>query len=319
MLRLILQRLPQMVIVVLGVTFLAFSVMFILPGDIVSSILGDNYSEEAAAELTAQLHLDQPFFARYFTWLGDFVTGQVGTSLVPPHEDIWGMIGRSLFPTIEMVVLALLFALVLAVLLAVISVSSRSKIVDRIIQGVAMAASSLPGFVLALLLLILFAVQLRLVSPRGWVSPETDGWAANLSHILFPSIVLGLFAFPMLMRVFRAELVEQLDNEDYVTLARLKGISGSRVVFRHVLRNSSFGLLTVIGINVANLIGGVVVIEQIFAIPGMGTLIKNSVVTHDTPTALAALAIVATFVVVLNLLVDIVYAIVDPRVRDGAA
>lgn len=319
MIRLISRRVPQMIVVVLGVTFLAYSVMFLLPGDVVSSILGDNYSEQAAVELREQLHLDQPFLVRYFSWLGDFITGNVGTSFVPPRQGIGGMIARSLLPTIEMLVIGQFVALTLAITLAVISAASRSKTVDRIIQTIAMVCSSIPGFVLALLLLILFAVQLKIVSPRGWVSPFSDGWGPNLIHILFPSIVLGLFTFPMLMRVFRAELLEQLDDEDYVTLARLKGIPGRRVIFRHVLRNSSFGLLTVIGINVAGLIGGLVVTEQIFAVPGMGTLIKNAVVAHDTPTALTALAIVAIFVVVVNLVVDIVYAVVDPRVRDGAS
>lgn len=319
MFRLILTRVPQMIVVVLGVTFLAHSVMFLLPGDVVTSILGEEYTEAAAEALRAQLHLDQPFLARYFGWLGDFVTGRVGTSLVPPHQEIWGMVARSLLPTVEMLVIGQIVAILLAILLAVVSVASRSKVVDRIIQLIAMVCSSLPGFVMALLLLIVFSVQLRWLSPRGWVSPFTDGWAANLSHILFPSVVLGLFAFPMLMRVFRQELVEQLDDEDYVTLARLKGISGGRVVFGHVLRNSSFGLLTVVGINVATLIGGVVIVEQIFSISGMGTLIKSAVVSHDTPTALVALTVVAVFVVVMNLIIDILYALIDPRVRDGAS
>jgi peptide/nickel transport system permease protein len=318
MLRLFLTRIPQMLIVVIGVSFLAFSIMFVLPGDVVHSILGDNYTPQAAAALNAQLHLNQPFFFRYFTWLGDFFTGNVGLSLVPPRQPVWTMIGKSLLPTAEMVLIGQVIAIVLGVLLAVASVASRSRIVDRVVQAVGLVCSSIPGFVLGLLLLTLLAVNLHVVSPQGWVAPSAGGWGQNLGHILFPSIVLALFTFPVIMRVFRAELVEQIDNEDYVTLARLKGISGTRVIFRHVVRNSSFGLLTVVGINVARLIGGVIIIEQVFGIPGMGTLIKNSVVQHDTPTALASLTIVAIFVVVVNLLIDIAYAILDPRVRDHA-
>ena len=311
-------RIPQMIIVVLGVTFLAFSIMFLLPGDVVQSILGDNYTPQAAAALTAQLHLNQSFLLRYFTWLGDFFTGNVGLSLVPPRQSVWALVGRSLLPTAEMLVIGQVIAIVLGVLFAVVSVTSRSRIVDRIVQAVGLICSSIPGFVLGLLLLTLLAVNLHVVSPQGWVAPSSGGWGQNLAHILFPSIVLALFTFPIIMRVFRAELVDQLDNEDYVLLARLKGISGTRVIFRHVLRNSSFGLLTVVGINVARLIGGVIIIEQIFGIPGMGTLIKDSVVQHDTPTALACLTIVAIVVVVANLVVDIAYALLDPRVRDNA-
>jgi len=311
-------RIPQMIIVVLGVTFLAFSIMFLLPGDVVQSILGDNYTPQAAAALTAQLHLNQSFLLRYFTWLGDFFTGNVGLSLVPPRQSVWALVGRSLLPTAEMLVIGQVIAIVLGVLFAVVSVTSRSRIVDRIVQAVGLICSSIPGFVLGLLLLTLLAVNLHVVSPQGWVAPSSGGWGQNLAHILFPSIVLALFTFPVIMRVFRAELVDQLDNEDYVLLARLKGISGTRVIFRHVLRNSSFGLLTVVGINVARLIGGVIIIEQIFGIPGMGTLIKDSVVQHDTPTALTCLTIVAIVVVVANLVVDIAYALLDPRVRDNA-
>lgn len=320
MLRMILLRIPQMLIVVLGVSFLTYAIMFLLPGDVVSYLLGDDYTEEVAAQLRAELHLDQPFLVRYFTWLGEFLTGQGGTSLVPPHQDVWGLVWKSLLPTVELLIVAQLFAILLAVLLAVISVASRSRVVDRTIQTIALACNSIPGFVMGLLLIMLFSVQLRLLSPRGWVSPFGPGgsWAENIAHIVFPGIVLGIFTFPALMRVFRAELVEQLDYEDYVTLARLKGISGRRVVFVHLLRNSSFGLLTVVGVNLARLVGGAVIIEAVFSIPGIGTLIRQSVVSHDTPTALVTVTVIAIAVVLMNLVVDILYAVLDPRVRDAA-
>jgi peptide/nickel transport system permease protein len=318
MLRMILGRLPQMVIVVLGTGFLAFSIMFVLPGDVVHSILGDAYTPHAAALLREQLHLNEPFFQRYLTWLGDFVTGNLGDSLIPPHQPVSQLLGQALLPTGEMLLFGEIIAVILGVGLAVLSVASRNRIVDRVVQAVALVCSSIPGFVLGLLLLELLAVQFQLVSARGWIAPSDGGWGQNLAHILFPSLILGLFTFPMVMRVFRAELVSQLDDEDYVTLARLKGISASRVIFRHVLRNSSFGLLTIVGINIARLVGGVVVIEAIFGIPGMGTLIKNSVQQHDTPAALASITFVAIFVVVANLLIDIAYAILDPRVRDAS-
>lgn len=313
------RRIPQLIIVVLGASFLVYTIMFLLPGNVIDAILGDNATPQAVAQLTQQLHLTQGFFPRYFAWLGDFLTGNVGQSFIPPRQDVWTLVGRALLPTTEMLIIGQITAIVLGVALAVVSVISRSKIVDRVIQAIALVCTSIPGFVLALLLLILLAVKLRVVSPRGWVDPASDGWAQNLSHIAFPSIVLGLFAFPVVMRVFRAELVEQLDNEDYVTLARLKGVSTGRVIFGHVLRNSSFGLLTVVGINVSRLIAGVIVIEQIFAIPGMGSLIRNSVVQHDTPTALVAVTLVAAFVVVVNLVVDLLYAILDPRVRNSTS
>jgi len=314
--RVLLTRIPQMLVVVIGTGFLAYAIMYLLPGDVVVSILGDNYTPEAAAELRAELNLDDPFLVRYATWFTGFLTGDLGTSLVPPRQDVGDLVGRALLPTVEMLVLGLLVAVVLGVALAVISVASRNRVVDRVIQAISLVCSSVPGFVLGLILLSLLAVQFRLVSPRGWVNPATDGWGQNLIHISFPAIVLGLFLFPVIMRVFRAELVSQLDHEDYITLARLKGISATRLISHHALRNSSFGLLTVVGIDIARLISGTVIIEQIFGIPGMGTLIRTSVVERNTPAALASVTIVAIFVVVSNFVVDILYAVLDPRVRE---
>jgi len=318
MLRVALNRVPQMLVVVIGCSILTFAVVNILPGDIVHSILGEDYTEAAADQLRAQLHLNDPLIVRYFVWLGESLTGDLGTSLLPPHVEVADLIGRALLPTLELVVLGQLFGLILGVLLAVVSVASRSRVVDRVISGFALVCSSIPGFVMGILLLGLLATQLHLVSPLGWASPFTDGWGENLSHILFPSIVLGLFAFPLFLRVFRAELVEQLDREDYVVLARLKGIPMRRVVFSHAVRNSSFGLLTILGVNTARLVGGVVVIELIFSIPGMGSLVTNAVIRHDAPTVMAGVSIVAIFVVVANLLVDLAYALLDPRVRDAS-
>ncbi|MBO9577805.1 MAG: ABC transporter permease [Microbacteriaceae bacterium] len=317
MLRLVLNRIPQMLVVVIGCSILTFAVVNVLPGDIVHSILGEDYTEEAANQLREQLHLNDPLIVRYFRWLGESVTGDLGVSLLPPHVPVADLIGRSLLPTLELVILGQLFGLILGVLLAVISVASRNAIVDRVISGLALICSSVPGFVLGILLLGLLATQLHLVSPLGWVDPDTGGWGENLIHITFPSLVLGLFAFPLFLRVFRAELVEQLDREDYVTLAKLKGIPTRRVVFAHAVRNSSFGLMTILGVNTARLVGGVVVIEQIFSIPGMGSLITTSVVRHDAPSVMASVCIVAIFVVIANLLVDIAYALLDPRVRDA--
>jgi peptide/nickel transport system permease protein len=317
-LRTVIGRLPQLIIVALGSSFFAFAIINLLPGDIVHTILGEDYSPDAAAALTAQLHLDDPFFVRYLRWLGDALTGNLGTSLVTPHQEVASLIGQSLPPTIELVVLGQLFSIALGVSTAVISVAVRSRIVDRLISAIALVSSSMPGFVLALLLLELLAVKFQAVSPFGWAPPSSDGWGANLAHIWFPSLLVGLFIFPLKMRVFRSELFSQLDHEDYVVLARLKGISNRRVILNHAVRNASFGIVTVIGTSTAHLVGGVVVMEQVFSIPGMGTLIKNAVVQHDAPTAVACITIVAIFVVLANLAVDIVYSVLDPRVRDAA-
>ena len=320
MLKTLLSRIPQLVIVVIGASFLTFAIVNILPGDIVHQILGDSYTPEAAAQLRSQLHLNDPFLVRYLRYIGDALTGNLGTSLVPPHQDVSELVGKAIFPTLELVVLGQICGIVIGILLAVLSVATRNRIVDAVISAIALVTSSLPGFVLGLLLLELLSVKLQLVSPLGWVSPFDNGgdWGQNLSHIALPSVLVGLFSFPLIMRVFRAELVDRIDNEDYIVLARLKGLSTRRVITAHMIRNSSFGVVTVVGVNVARLIGGIVVIEQVFSIPGMGTLIRNSVIQHDAATSVACISLVAIFVVVVNLLVDLAYAWLDPQVRDAA-
>lgn len=316
MLRMLTSRLPQMVVVVIGCSLVAFGIVNLLPGDVAHTILGEAYTPEAAAELRHQLNLDQPFPIRYVDWLAHAVTGNLGTSLTATHEQVGTMLWRALPPTLELVLLGQIFAVALAIVTAVISVAVRSRTIDRLLSAVALFSSSVPGFVLGLLLLELLAINVHWVSPLGWVSVSQGGLGANLSHIALPALLVGLHSFPLKMRVLRAELVEQLDYQDYIVLARIKGIRLRRVIMNHAVRNASFGLVTLVGVSTARLVGGVVVIESVFSIPGMGTLIKNSVVAHDSPTAVACITVVAIFVVIANLIVDLSYGLLDPRVRE---
>lgn len=316
MTRLVLTRIPQGILVIIGCTLATFILVNVLPGNIVFVILGDQYTKQAAATLTEQLHLNRPLIVRYFDWLGGAVRGDFGKSLLT-HVPVARTIGEDLGPTVELVIGGQIVATGLGVSLAIASVASGKKWIDRLNTGVALFCTSMPSFVLALLLLSLLAAHWHFISPVGWVSPSKGGWGANIGAIALPCILLGLGFFPGHMRIFRTELLDQLQNEDYVVLARMKGISTYRLMSRHVARNSAFGLLTVLAVSTAGLVGGAVILEQIFAIPGIGALIVTSLQNRDSPTVEACVTFVAVLIVVMNLLADIGYAMLDPRVRDA--
>lgn len=317
MIRLILARIPQMVAVVLGVTIVAFFMVNILPGNILFVILGENYSKASAAAVTKQLNLNHPLLIRYFDWLGHAVRGDFGSSLVS-HASVTSLMRTDALPTIELVIGGQLVALVLGVGLAVLSVGSRRAWVDRIGTGAGLFAASMPAFVLALLIVWVFSMHWHIVSPDGWSAPA-HGWGKNLRDIALPAILLGIGVFPGHMRIFRAELYEQIEGEEYVTLARMKGVSTRRLIFRHLTRNSAFGLLTVTAVSTGTLIAGAVILENIFGIPGIGSLILQGVQTRDAPVVQGCITVVAVVIVILNLLSDVGYMLLDPRVRDATS
>jgi peptide/nickel transport system permease protein len=316
MTRLIVSRILQMLVVAVIVTLLSFVLVNLLPGDVLHVILGDGYNDDAAAALRAQLHLNQPVLERYLHWLGGAVHGDLGSSLIT-HQSVTHTLFAAAGPTVELVVGAQLIALVLAFAFALGPVLSGRQVFDRIGTGIALFASSVPSFVLALILLAVLAVHWHVVPSIGWVPPGEGGWGANLRAIVLPCFLLGLSVFPGHMRILRAELHEQLEVAEYVDLGRIKGISVWRLMTRHVLRNSAFGLITVIAFSSGLLIAGAVLIEQIFSIPGAGSLILTAIDTRDSPMVEGCVALLALVIVALNLFADLAYAVLDPRVRDG--
>ncbi len=316
MTRTALLRLPQMVLVMLGCTLLSFAVVNLLPGDLVHTILGEGYNAQAAAELRVKLGLDRPLIVQYLDWLGNALHGNFGSSLTN-GQSVIGEIGQAAPATLELIVIAQVFGIVIAVVGATVAVVTRMRWLDATITGIALAANSMPPFIAGLLLLDLLSTKYHLVSSIGWVTTGAGGIGGNLQAIALPAFVLSLAVFPAYLRIFRGELMQQLDGEEYVVLARLKGISTMRLIGRHVARNSLVGLLTVIGISTANLFAATVIIEQIFSIPGLGLLLFNSVTNHDSTTVLGCISLIAVIIVAFNLLIDLSYAALDPRVRDA--
>lgn len=314
MLKIVGSRLLQMIPVMFGVTLLAFAVVNVLPGNILYQILGAYYSKASAAALSAKLHLNQPLIVRYFDWVGNVLHGNLGHSLLN-GQSVGAELWQAAPPTVELILIAQIIAIVLGVAFAFGAVAGRSAWLDRIATTTSLFGNSIPAFVTALLALELFANHWHIVSALGWSSPGAGGWGKNLHSILLPALTLGVSVFPGYMRIFRREMQEQLENEEYVTLARMKGISHTRLITLHVARNSALGIITLIALSTGLLVGGAVIVEQIFAMPGIGSVLLNAINQRDATTVEGCIVVIAGVIVLLNLVADLLYAVFDPRVR----
>jgi peptide/nickel transport system permease protein len=310
-----LKRLLHAVPVALGVSLISFTLINILPGSTAASILGLGASPSAIAALDLKLGLNKPFFDRYFTWLGHLLTGHLGTSL-DSGQSITSILALRMPVTVELVIMAFLLSLIFTIPTALLASYRPRGIVDRASALTSMVGLTMPPFVLGLILILVFSLHLHLLPATGYV-PLSQSIPENLRYMLLPAITLGFGIFCAYTRVLRADLVDQMRAEDYVMVARGKGLSRRQVLIHHVLRNALFPLITLIGINAGTILGGSVLVEQIFALPGMGTLILNSILTKDVTVVPVVLVFAAVTVVVANLLTDVTYVLLDPRVRYG--
>jgi peptide/nickel transport system permease protein len=315
-LRLLGKRLVMAVPVLFGVSFFSFAVFSLLPGNAATAILGGSPTRQQMAELTQALHLNQPFLVRYGQWLGGALTGHLGTSL-QSDVPVASILAQRVPVTLELVVCSFLIAVCCALVTAVLAVLRPRGVLDRVSSAVGMTALSIPQFVLAVILSLLFADKLHLFPAVGFV-PWPQGPAANLRSLLLPAVALGFGLFGTYTRMLRSDLVDQLVGEDYIVLARAKGLSPLRVVLRHAMRNSLIGLLTLIGLNFGTLLGATVVVEQIFAIPGIGQQLFLSLNVRDIPVVEGIVIVNAVAVVLVNIATDIMYSVVDPRIRNGS-
>jgi peptide/nickel transport system permease protein len=312
MARWIIDRLIQTIVVLICATVLGFLLVRLLKGNVLYALLGNNYTPAAAAHLRQELGLNKPLPLQYLDWLGGAVHGDFGTSAVT-QEPVGHALLAALGPTVELLIGAQLISLALTLLVTAASV--RWRWTDRVATGFALLCSSVPPFVIGLLMIILFASTFHLLPAIAWASPSTAGWGANLRGMIMPSVALGVSIFPNYMRVLRTQVNEQLDDEEYVTLARMKGLTGRRVLARHVIPNSLSGLVTLVALTTGLLISGVVIIEQVFAIPGEGSLVYQSITNRDANTLEGSILMIAVAVVLFNLVGDLVQMRLDPRIR----
>ena len=299
-LRLIGKRLLLAVPIILGVSILAFWVLSLIPGNAAQQLLG----------------LNQPGVVRYLNWLKGAVHGDLGKSLVSgqPVSDI---LPSRLAVTGELIILAFAVSLLVAIPLALLAARRPNGVADRISMVIGTAGLSVANYVLALVLVLIFAVQLGWLPAIGY-HPLSDGLGENLKSMILPSAAIGIPLFCFYTRFLRGDLVDQMQGEDYIITAHAKGVGPWQVLLRHAFRNSSFGLITVVGLNLGTLIGGTVIIEQIYALPGLGQLMLQSINTRDSVVVLDAVVIFALVAVLANLVVDLLYVVLDPRIRYGS-
>jgi peptide/nickel transport system permease protein len=314
-LRVILRRVAAAIPVLWGVTVLTFLVVEALPGSAASQLLGAGATQQEIAQLEAELGTDRPMVVRYLDWLGGLVTGDLGRSLADERE-VTAVIGSRFGVTFEIVVFALVISLAFTVPVALLAARKPGGIVDRIGVTVSMAGLSMANYVLALLLVWIFAVQLAVLPAIGYVSPS-ESVIENIRSMLLPSLSIGFPLFCFYTRLLRADIIDQMQGEDYVTTAKAKGAGPWRVLVRHAFRNSLFGLLTIVGLNLGTLIGATVIIESIFALPGIGQQLLQAISTRDIPVIEGIVLVFAVIVVFANLITDLLYAVLDPRIRHG--
>ena len=315
LLRLVGRRLAAAVPVIWGVTFLTFLVMNAVPGNTAQALLGGTATPAQVNALEKQLGLAKPFFTQYFDWLGNIFKGDLGSSYAS-HASVTSIIGTQLPVSFELIAYAFVISLGLAVPLALLAARRPNGIADRLTMMFSMAGLSIANYVLAVVLVWVFADVVQLFPAIGFVSIGTD-LGQNLRSLTLPAVAIALPLLGFYTRLLRADLLEQLLREDYVVTARAKGIGPWRVILRHVLRNSLFGLITVVALNLGTLLGAVVIIEQIFSLPGLGDGLIQAISNHDVPVIEGTVLIFALLTVAGNLLADILYSVLDPRIRYG--
>jgi len=308
----VVSRVLQAMLVMFGVTTVMFLLLRAVPGDPAAVIAGPDATPATIAALRAQYHLNRPLVVQYGDWISSVVTGHLGTSITY-HVPVATLIGQNVQPTLQLLVAAVVIGVFLGVFLGVLAATHRRRPADLAVNGFTAATLGMPAFWVGLVLLLVFAVDLHWVPSGGYTSVFTDP-VAGLRTLALPAVTLGAGVAAIQARFVRGAMIVALTG-DYVRTARAKGASERTVVWKHALRNALVPLVTITGIQIGTLLGGVVVIEAVFARPGLGSLIATGIANRDYPVVEGVtLVLVAAFSAV-NLIVDLVYGIVDPRIR----
>lgn len=305
-------RLARLLAVVLAVTFASYSMVSLLPGDVVVAVLGETSTEADRQAAREELNLDDPLPVRYLQWLGDAVSGDLGQSY-RTGQPVSEAIGQRLGVTLELVLLSQVFALLLAIPMAIFGALKPGSVVDKALSGVQLALLATPGYLVAVVLMAVFAVKLGWFDTTGLVRFSENPFG-NIKSLLLPSLALGLEQVAVYARVLRTDLVTTFD-QDFIWYARAKGNSTSRIVLHHALRPSSIGLVTITGVSVGRLIGGTVLVESIFALPGLGRYTIDAINNRDFIAVQGAVVVLTVGFVLVNFLVDVLHGAIDPRIR----
>ncbi|HZO30893.1 MAG TPA: ABC transporter permease [Chloroflexota bacterium] len=296
----------------IGISILVFGITYLIPGDPALIMAGSEATPEVVANLRQQWGLDQPVYMRYLSWLGNIARGNLGDSYFS-RQSVVQLVGNALPVTLELAVLSMLVAVLIAIPTGIVSAVKAGSWFDLGAAALGFIGLSIPSFWLGIMLIYLFAVHFQ-VLPAGGFTPLSSGLVPNLKSMILPSFALGTFASTQLMRYLRASLLDVL-HADYIRTARAKGMRERSVLVAHAVRNALIPFITVLGVQMGYLLGGTVIAESVFALPGIGRLVLTAVLNRDYQVATGIIFLIAASFVLINLVVDMLYPVLDPRVR----
>lgn len=311
----LLRRLLATIPVLFVVSVVVFSFLHLAGGDPVERMLGESGDPELMARVRADLGLDRPLIVQYFSWAGDALRGDLGRSIMPARLEVSDQIMQRLPVTLELALLAMVIAVGLGVSTGILAAISRRTVWDPVLSNVANIGVAIPTFLLALLLIFVFGLWLGWLPTSGYV-PPSEGIGTNLRYMVLPAVSLGVYQAAFVMRITRASMVEVLDRE-WVHTARAKGLPRRRVVGVHGLKMASLPITTIVGLEIGHMLAGSVIIETVFALPGLGKLVIDAIYAHDMPMVQGPILFMTVGFVVVNLAVDVLYGYLDPRIRYG--
>lgn len=313
MVRTVIDKLIELVVVLFIVSLGTFALVSFIPGDPSVAILGEGHAPEDYARVRAEMGLDDSFSTRYWHWLSGALQGDLGTSMVPPQGPVIDSIGEAMPVSLQLALMGLVIAIVVAVPLAVYSARHQGNWIDRAIGAGTFGVLSIPSFLSGLLLIMLAVNHLGWFPRSQWVR-ISEGLGQNLYHAILPAIAISLLEMAMFTRILRSDLVMTL-GEKFILVAKAKGMSNARLLFSDAFRPSSFSLITMLGVVLGSMIGSTVIVETLFSLPGMGSLIVRAAQQGDMPMVQGAVLVIAVIYVVANGVIDIAYGYLDPRSR----
>jgi peptide/nickel transport system permease protein len=305
----ILRRLAQMIPVLFGITLVVFGLLQLIPGDPATTMLGLQARPEAVAALRRELGLDRALWEQYLRYLGNVVTFDLGDSL-KFKVSVASLLGERLEVSLALITYATVLMIVLSLPLGIISALRKDGIFDQVTRVVLMVTLVMPAFWVGILFLTYFSVKFQIFPVAGY----GEGWREHLHHLFLPALTIALSIMPMLVRALRTSILEAMAS-DYVRTARAKGLRERAVVSTHVLRNALIPALTLLGLSVGYLLGGTVIVENVFSLPGAGKLLVDAISARDYPLVQSTTLVFAILVIFVNLLTDVIYTFLDPRVR----
>lgn len=312
MIRYIIKRILGILPVLLGISIVVFFAVRLIPGDYATITLGTQYTEEAAALLREKYGLDQPLVYQYFVWLKGILTGDFGFSYIS-NQPVLSLLVSRLPVTLELTVLSLLMAVLVGVPMGYWAACKRNKLPDSLVTVTGLLGISIPNFWLGTMMILLFSLKWKWF-PSGGFTPLSDGLGPNLRSMFLPAVALGMAVSAVVMRSSRSAMIEVTDQE-YMKMAKAKGLSGIALITRHGVKNTLVNVLTILGLQAGSLLGGSVVIEQIFSLPGIGSLALQSINNRDYLVLQGTVLFIAVMFVLINLIVDLLYCIVNPQIR----